>query len=186
MAIADGYYLDKIDAGMAYLRAANSAVSNSGGLPLVEVRILQIEGLLQSSVDLSAALMLQKQALQKLRELPGDHSKGISQSLNLIGLTYRNSGDLHNAEKVLIEAKELSISSLGRDHPDTFQIFIGLGKNLSAQGKYDEAWEVLEEGRQLLKRTVGAETRDYADALTNLALVRLETGEIRSRQCIDG
>ncbi|MBL4632248.1 MAG: serine/threonine protein kinase, partial [Kofleriaceae bacterium] len=68
MAIADGYYLDKIDAGMAYLRAAKSADSNSGGLPLVEVRILQIEGLLQSSVDLSAALMLQKQALEKLRE----------------------------------------------------------------------------------------------------------------------
>lgn len=177
MAIADGYYLDKVDAGMAYLRAAKSAIANVGELPLVEIRILQIQGLLQSSVDPVESLKLQQKALAMLRSLPGDHSKRIGDSLNLIGLTHRNSGDLANAESVLAEAKEVAIQSLGKDHPDLFQILIGLGKNLREQGKYDEAWSVLEEGRTLLKRSVGTETRDYADALTNLALVRLDKGE---------
>jgi Tetratricopeptide repeat len=80
--------------------------------------------------------------LEHMRKVMGQEHPDTIQIMSNLGTSYSNQGRLEEAEPLFIEAVTLSLSVLGKQHPQTRLYINTLTEILRALKKFDDAREI--------------------------------------------
>ena len=110
-----------------------------------------------------------KQALEKANTEFSDIDSIHIWYTGVLALMYHEIGEYDEAEHLYLEAKQLTATILGKDHP----LYTSWLNNLSSvnrlTGRYKEAEAISMEQLKIIKKTLGEFHQKYATALNNLA-----------------
>jgi CHAT domain-containing protein len=126
---------------------------------------------------LPKALPRAVEALKEHTELLGDKHPYTIESLDYLGILYRDSGDHAKAEPLLRRALALRKTVFGDRHPRyAFSLNV-----MGLLHLYKQEWPAAEacfkEARTVSDKTIGERHAEYANALDNLASVYYSTGQ---------
>ncbi len=110
---------------------------------------------------------------------------------NVLGSTYRDLGELEEAESHHREAVEKNRRVLGDDHPETLISIDDLAVTLQNLGRYDEAEALFIEALEGMRRVLGDDHPNTLATVGNLGQVIAETGRLAEaesyhRESLDG
>ena len=121
--------------------------------------------------DFVAAMPLAIQALKIYKKILGDkHPKTIN-SLNNLGLLYRDQSQYAKAEPYLVEALKIRREALGNKHPDTALSLNNLARNYYDQAQYAKAEPFYLESLKIWRETLDDKHPNIAQSLNNLGLL---------------
>lgn len=102
----------------------------------------------------------------------------------VLGSTYRDLGELAQAEAQHRRALELALRTNGEDHRETLVAKNNLAHTLHKRGQYNEAETLYRETVEAMRRTLGNDDRETLTAIGNLGLLlegleasRIENGD---------
>jgi tetratricopeptide (TPR) repeat protein len=134
-------------------------------------KIEYIAQLLSKQVQLVAAGVLLERALAgKEKALGRDHAS-ILNTVNNLGLLYRDQGNLDEAEQMYIRALAGKEKALGRDHTSTLNTVNNLGLLYRAQGKLDEAEQMVIRALAGYEKALGPDHTSTLDTVNNLGIL---------------
>ncbi|MEX1310781.1 MAG: serine/threonine-protein kinase [Candidatus Sulfomarinibacteraceae bacterium] len=124
-----------------------------------------------------------------LREILDDTAERIGSELReqpeveaqvriVLGTTYRDLGELEEAETQHRRALEISRRTLGDDHRETLIAMNNLGLSLHKRGKHEEAEPLYREALSGMRRLLGDDDRETLTVVGNLGQLIYNTGRL--------
>ena len=153
-------------------RGAGRIAGELEGQPLVRARIMSTIGLVYRSLgDYDRSMDLEGQALDVRREILGDGSVEVAESLDNLGSLAYYRGRYQEAERLLERSLEIRERSLGPDHPDVATALHNLAAISSEQGDLERAEPLYRRSLAIRERTFGTDHREVVLSLGNLAVL---------------
>lgn len=128
--------------------------------------------------DAAQAIALQKQALATQRELLGDRSNTVANSLFSLGCFALQAKDFTQSAKLLQEALAIRLETVGEVHPATANVLLGLSNALQLGGNPREALPVCQRLLRVLTAIHGPESIELLPALNSLDSVCIVLGDV--------
>ena len=94
----------------------------------------------------------------------------------VLGSTYRDLGELAEAEVQHRKALELALQTLGKDHRETLVAKNNLGLSLHQMSRFEEAEPLFVEALEGMRRVLGDDDRETLTAINNMGQLIYETG----------
>jgi CHAT domain-containing protein/lipopolysaccharide biosynthesis regulator YciM len=98
----------------------------------------------------------------------GSVSAGYGKYCLVKGEIYYYSGDFAKSIQIHLEALDIFMKTVGKEHPDYATILNNLGGLYQSMGQYDKAEGYYLECKQIQEKTLGKEHPSYATTLNNL------------------
>ncbi len=89
-----------------------------------------------------------------------------------------NLGRYQEGEELARQGLELLVDELGREHEEVAEGMVGFAMALTRGGRYDSAWAVLEEAREIQERLLGPDALELSTTLEIQAGVDVYLGEV--------
>ena len=123
------------------------------------------------------AITLFEEAARIRRELLGDCSAALSNSLFNIGLCYFNLDDCAKSLDYHQQALAIREKVHGKEHPDYASSLISIGNCYNNLGDYAKALEYYQQASAIREKVHGKEHPDYASSLNNIGLCYSNLGD---------
>ena len=189
---------DDITAGAALCAAANAAQHtigeariwvqlartfgsrNGAGDPELEVRALEVEGLIEATAgDLDAAIVAQQKALTAAEHLTKNTAE-LWRDEEVIGTTYARAGAFDKAIPHLERAISIHEAQVGPDHPDIASILTTLGACYSKLGQNDKSRSAYQRALAIREKSEGPNSPALVVTLNNMADGLIKSGDTAS------
>jgi len=191
--VSDG----RVGEAKIWLGLARTASLRVGNDPLLEQRLLQIEGLIAAAQgDTSGAIAAQQKALAIAERALGPTNPALWSDLEVIGVTLAKQGAWAKARPYLERALTLREASVGSDHPDIAAVLTNLGAVYANVDTVEKARETYERALSIRERSDGPRNpmliltlNNMADAMTKAkdyanALHYVERGRLLAEQSL--
>ncbi len=163
---ADG----RVGEAKIWMGLARTAARRIGNDPLIEQRMLQIEGLIAAAQgDTAGAIEAQTKALAISERALGENNPALWSDLEVIGVTLAKRSSWARAKPYLERALALRVAAVGSDHPDVATILTNLGAAYANSGEPDKARASYERAIKIRERTDGARNPMLILTLNNMA-----------------
>lgn len=129
--------------------------------------------LFQSIGDYAQAEEYARRAV-RLKDVPREKALTLAR----LGEFLRDVGDLKNSEKILREAHQMLLDTLGPEHVDTAGVGEGLGLTLAARGQFEEARKLIKHSYHTHETWLAIEHPSTQRALDNLAITVVASGDL--------
>jgi tetratricopeptide (TPR) repeat protein/predicted Ser/Thr protein kinase len=161
----------RFDDALAMRRAAEAAVAQAGGAPLLRADLHQNLGV---ALDLAGKLDEARAQYQRSLEInraerPDDHR--IGDALHNLGSVAWTAGDPEAATAHYQEALAEREARFGAAHPKVAETLVGLGAVARDQKQYDQARARYQRAIAILEAALGRDHPQVGAALNNLAIV---------------
>lgn len=139
----------------------------------------------QTTGHYSEARTMYEEVIQ-LRRTLNQGGLAYASSVNNQAIVCQQLGDLENAERYYLEAKDSFAQILGLEHPNYASTANNLAGLYYVQGKYEQAEPLFLEAIAIRRKVFGAEDPELAESLNNLAnLYAREEKVEQARQLFD-
>lgn len=108
----------------------------------------------------------------------GPQDEALAQSLNDMGVLWREKGDFSAAAQMLEQALGMRRRLLGREHKDVAVTLVELGRVYSDRGNNERAEPLFREALQIRRKVLGEEHQETATSLNDLASLLWEKGDL--------
>jgi CHAT domain-containing protein/tetratricopeptide (TPR) repeat protein len=125
------------------------------------------------------AIPLAEESLAIRRRLLGEKHRHHAQSLSNLGAQYEVLGQLREAQRCYLQARNIWKEVVGENHPAYATNLTNLASVHQKMGEYRKALPLFERGRDITRATLGEYHPDYVNSLLHLASVYQEMGEYR-------
>ncbi|MEM6937571.1 MAG: serine/threonine-protein kinase, partial [Pseudomonadota bacterium] len=160
--------------------AAATIDQEMAAAPINRARLMHIIGMAYvNQGDYSGGLVLMEKALNVRREVFGNDSLEVADSLNRMGNFHREFGQPEKAETALREALEIRERLASGPDTDLADSYNNFGLFLRGSGKYEQAIEMLNRSRQMHEAVTGPDSLNLGAPLHNLAQAHHALGEYR-------
>lgn len=177
MAFVLQHGLDRLQAAEVYAELSGDLAQREGisnqrvwsALLLADLALSHGElDVAQSGIDAAFALYETADNLQ---------DRALATALHAVaGEILGNRGQLEQAEAAFRKAYEINLEALGPDHPSTARSHASLAKPVGAQGRFEEALEILQDSHRALEAVYPATHHDVLNIRQNLAATHLGLG----------
>lgn len=152
--------------------------------PLRSAALTGLADLLADDGDYATAESLCREALAADRKRPAtpENQAVLANTLNSLGTTLYDSGDMPSALAQMREALTLREKALGMDSPLTGESMNNLGAALYMAGQYQEAVKEYEQALPIYRKVYGPEHPEIAGLLNNIGRSDLMAGDIADAQ----
>jgi tetratricopeptide (TPR) repeat protein len=148
--------------------------------PEFEVRVLEVEGLIEAtSGDLSAAIVAQQKALTAAEHLMHDKAE-LWRDEEVIGTTYARAGAYDKSIPHLERAIALHEAEVGPDHPNIAAILTTLGAAYSKTGQNEKSSAAYQRALAIREKTEGLNSPALVVTLNNMADGLIKSGDTAS------
>ena len=149
------------------------------GEPELQARLLTMIGRTYERMGLHAkALVPLERALVLGRAaFPQGHTT-VAQSLNDLGVLYREQGNLTAAEPLLRESLDMRRRLLGSEHKDVAVTLIELARVFNESGRSSEAEAPIRESLAIRRKVFGEEDRQTAVSKSELGRLLMQRGDL--------
>jgi tetratricopeptide (TPR) repeat protein len=163
--------------------AARRIEQELSGEPELQARMFTMLGRTCERMDMHAkALPLERRALEISRRALGPDSIVLAQSLNNLGVLYRELGNLGEAEPLLRESLALRRRLLGNDDKDVAVTLIELARVLNAVGRPDEAEPYIRESLAIRRTVLGEQHRETSVSKSELGRQLMRRGDLAAAE----
>jgi serine/threonine-protein kinase len=172
---------EEISARELLERGAARVESELADQPDVQAEMMTVIGGVQRDLGLyEASRDILARAVDLRRDVPGDGSLQLAESLYELGRTCEKLQDADTGLAALDEAKTLRTLALGSDHPDVARTDDALGVILTHEGELERARTLQESAIATLEATVGPDDVELAHALNHYATTLQAMREYRA------
>jgi len=126
----------------------------------------------------ASARELEEQALNRFRELLGEHHPHTLRAMGNLAATLRTLGELGKARKLGEQALKGFRELLGEHHPHTLRAMNGLAGTLYVQRELDQARKLQKQALKAFRKVLGDRHPDTLSAMGNLAGILRAQGEL--------
>ncbi|MFN0248382.1 MAG: protein kinase domain-containing protein [Kofleriaceae bacterium] len=159
-----------------WMKLARSVLSRMGHDAVLEVRALEVDGLIAAlSGDTAAAVVAHDKAIAAAERLYGRDNPRLWVDEEIVGATFARVGAYDKARPHLERAMALHEKTVGPDHPDIAVLLTTLGACYTAAGDDARARSAYERALAIRERT------DGQGAMLILTLNNMADGMIRSK-----
>ena len=127
--------------------------------------------------QLSIAIAIADQARGIYEEVLGPKHPKYADSLIKLGIVYRSSGDVQQAEKLFRETVAIRSKALGQEHPSYAKSLSTLADLYRLMGDYKRAEPLLLQSKTINEKVFGSVDRNYAKSLEELASLYRAMGD---------
>ena len=187
IAVGTAFYDDDQDAaaGRDLRQAVNLARRRLGASnPLRSAALTGLANLLADEGRYAEAESLCREALKadRARPLSRENQAVLADTLDALGTTWFDRGDLAAAVGPMREALKLRETALGMESPLTGESLNNLGAVLYMSGQYQDAVGEYEQALPIFKKVYGVEHPEVATLLNNIARSDLMAGDIANAE----
>ncbi len=137
-----------------------------------------LANVLRRAGQYDSAVALYHESIRIFEHLPDTFAVQTAQSLNGLGIAYKNSQQLELAEQQFLRARDIWTAHLGEYDYHNSMAYTNLGNLYRRMGRFDDAEESLRKCIEVVARSRGDTHRSRAMALHSLATLYQSTGRL--------